>query len=78
LEAAVQIAPAAVDLPAAPYVPSVPDESDADAIDNPAFKVATASPFPKDVANGVARAAKPVTSDEWAQAVGASSSPAAK
>jgi hypothetical protein len=71
-EAAVHIAPAAVDIPAVPYVPSVPAEDDGDAVDNPAFKVVTASPVPKHVANGVARAAKPATPDEWTQAVGAS------
>jgi hypothetical protein len=69
-EAAVHIDPVAVDIPAVPYVPSVPDSPDADAVDNPAVRVATASPVPKAVANGVARA-KPVKPDEWEKAVGA-------
>lgn len=54
-EAAVQIAPSAVDLPATPYVPgTVPPAEPACTVENPAHRVATASPLPRGVANSAA------------------------
>jgi hypothetical protein len=73
--AAVQVEPSAVDLPATAYVPgTAPLDDPASTVDNPAHRVAMASPAPRGVASGT-RPAKPVMPDEWAQAVGASSSP---
>ena len=68
-QAAVQIAPTAVDIPAplhASGTPAPPDEP-ASTVDNPAHRVAASSSGPT---NGVRRRAQ-AKPDEWEQAVGA-------
>jgi hypothetical protein len=70
--AAVEIAPAAVDVPAVPYVADVPRSPEAFPVDNPGYRGAAAAPSPRRAANGAAagtRPSQPKTS-EWDQAVG--------
>ena len=79
-EAAVQVAPAAVDVPAVPYVADVPRSPDAFPVDNPGYRGAAASPAPRRAANGAVstRATKPEKPDDWEQAVGVSGMSAPK
>jgi len=73
-QAAVQIEPSAVDLPATPYIPgTAPPDDPASTVDNPAIRTATASSIPRGaVAGGSGRPGAPAKPDEWGQAVGAS------